>query len=231
MGFSVLGVDDLKVLLLDLDGTLINSEKAFFCSFRDVLEKEYGIVITMEDYKKYELEQNAMLIKKLKEKYIYLNDVSDQDIMSSVYNNYSSFFKKVILEDEARDNFKVLEKLKKIGIKLGLVTTCKKMYLNVLISELELDGLFDLIIAREDVEKLKPDSEAYLKALMYFNTDSSNCLAIEDSKRGVDAAINAGIKTVKVENFTMIKYEYPGSIECYSANGVLKRILKKKTDI
>ena len=147
--------------------------------------------------------------------------------MNNVYNNYTDFFKQVILEDEAKDNFKTLEKLKDRGIKLGLVTTCRRMYLDILIKELKLESLFDIIIAREDVEHLKPDSEAYLKALNYFNIKPNECLAIEDSKRGVDAAINAGIKTIKVENFTMIKYKYSESIECYSANGVLKRILAK----
>ena len=87
--------------------------------------------------------------------------------------------------------------------------------------------LFDIIIAREDVRNLKPDSEAYLKALNFFKVSPNECLAIEDSKRGIEAAINAGIKTIKVENFTMIKYEYSGSVECYSANKVLKKILAK----
>ena len=227
MGLSVLGVDDLKVLLLDLDGTLINSEKAFFSSFQDVLLKQYNINITMEDYKKYELEQNAMLIKKLREQYSFLKDIPDKDIMNSVYSNYTGFFRQIILEDEAKDNFKTLEKLKERGIGLGLVTTCRRTYLDILVKELHLENLFDLIIAREDVEHLKPDSEAYLKALEYFKVSPDKCLAIEDSKRGVDAALNAGIKTIKVENFTMIKYEYPESIECYSANGVLKRMLTK----
>ncbi len=228
MGISVLGVDDLKVLLLDLDGTLINSEKAFFNSFKDVLMNQYNIVITMEDYKKYELEQNALLIKKLKEQYSFLKDISDKDIMNSVYNNYAAFFRQIILEDEAKDNFQTLEKLKAKGIRLGLVTTCRRIYLDILIKELHLENLFDIIIAREDVEHLKPDSEAYLNALAYFEVSPNECLAIEDSKRGVDAAISAGIKTIKVENFTMIKYKYPGSIECHSANEVLKKILIKK---
>lgn len=49
--------DKVQALLLDLDGTLINTEKAFFNSFRDVLNNNYNVLITEEDYKKNELEK------------------------------------------------------------------------------------------------------------------------------------------------------------------------------
>ena len=66
---------NFKALLLDLDGTLINSEKAFYESFKDILKNEYSIDITMEEYKKYELEQNAMLLNVFlnKPRYLVLN--------------------------------------------------------------------------------------------------------------------------------------------------------------
>lgn len=74
-------ISKLKTLLLDLDGTLINSEKAFFNSFKKVLKEKFDLTITMEDYKKYELEQNAKLLFAFREKGI-INNISDKDIMN-----------------------------------------------------------------------------------------------------------------------------------------------------
>ncbi len=46
---------NIKALLLDLDGTLINGERPFALAFIKVLS-EYGINVTLDDYKKYELD-------------------------------------------------------------------------------------------------------------------------------------------------------------------------------
>ena len=73
-----------KALLLDLDGTLINSEKAFFSCFRDVLKEQYGVLITSEEYKKYELEQNALLIEMKRREYDSLKNVTDSEVMQHV---------------------------------------------------------------------------------------------------------------------------------------------------
>ncbi len=58
-----------KVLLLDLDGTLINSEYAFYNCFKDSIYNDCSKEVTFEEYTKYELERNAMLLKYIEEKY------------------------------------------------------------------------------------------------------------------------------------------------------------------
>jgi len=84
MKHNVLELKNIKALLLDLDGTLINSEKAFCESFKNILKDNYGILITSEDYKKYELEQNAMLLKKLRETNLILKNITDEEIMKYI---------------------------------------------------------------------------------------------------------------------------------------------------
>ncbi len=217
----------INALLLDLDGTLINSEKAFFNSFRRVLNDNYGISITMDDYKKYELEQNAMLLKVLRNNFSSIVDVSDAEIMSFVYKDYENSFRKVIVEEEAINNFKLLRELKQKSIYIALVTTCRRYYLDILLDELSLNNLFDIIIAREDVMNLKPAPDAYIKALDYLGLDAECCLSLEDSKRGVDSALSANIPTIKVDNFTSIKYSDDRVIEEESANKVFKKMLKR----
>lgn len=219
-------ISKLKTLLLDLDGTLINSEKAFFNSFKKVLKEKFDLTITMEDYKKYELEQNAKLLFAFREKGI-INNISDKDIMNLIYEDYEHEFKKVILESESIDNFKMLKELKKLKLSLALVTTCRRYYLNILIKKLHLENLFDIIVAREDVLNLKPSSEAYLKSINFLGINKENCLAFEDSKRGIDAAVNCGLQTIQVNNFTSIKYFDDRAINFNSANDALRKILTK----
>lgn len=148
--------------------------------------------------------------------------------MNLIYNDYESEFRKVIIENESIDNFNLLKELKKLGLTIGFITTCRKHYLNILIKELKLENLFDIIIAREDVKELKPSPLAYLKAIETLNLNKDYCLCIEDSKRGIDSAIACGIKTIQVNNFNEIKYIDERTINYESANIVLNNILKIK---
>ena len=216
---------NIKALLLDLDGTLINSERAFYKAFEYILEKYYGVIITKEEYKKYELEQNAKLLEYKRKEYSSLVGIDDNEIYSKLYEEYMNFFEDIIKEKEASDNFEVLKELKGKGMTLALVTTCRWIYLNKLIETYDLSDTFDFIIGRDDVkpELLKPNPEAYLITLKKLGLDPNVCLSIEDSKRGVDAALAAGIRTIKVDNFTEIKYEDDRVESEESANKVLRK--------
>ena len=158
------------------------------------------------------------------------SDIDDKDIMNIVYNNYEDYFKEIIKEEEAVDNFRLIRELKDKYL-LGLITTCRRHYLDILDSEESIYDLFNIVIAREDVERLKPDPEAYLKALKELHLKSDEVIAIEDSKRGVDSSIEASIKTIKVDNFTDIKYRDDRVIEEESANKVLRKIINYKSYI
>ena len=217
----------MKAILLDLDGTLINSEKAFSRCFVDVLNNKYSCNVTLADYKKYELENNALLIDYCKKSGMISNNISDNDIMSIVYDRYEDYFREIIKEDEAKSNFSLLRELKKDYL-LGLITTCRRYYLDILDREENIYELFDIVIAREDVKALKPNPEAYLKALEVLGIDSSEAISLEDSKRGVDSSVLCGIKTIKVDNFTEIKYDNSRTIQEESANKVLKKIASYK---
>ena len=56
----------------------------------------------------------------------------------------------------------------------------------------------DIKVLCEDVEKKKPDPEAYLKVLKLFNCDAKDCIVFEDSLNGAIAAKEAGIEVVAI---------------------------------
>ena len=217
----------IRSLLLDLDGTLINTEKAFAHCYIDILNNKYGAKAIMLDYKAYELEQNGMLILHCQEIGM-IPKVPESEVMEQVYSNYTNYFIKAIQEKEAIDNFELLRKLKEQSYILSLVTTCRRFYLDILNEHQNIYHLFDCVIAREDPVNLKPNPEAYYMALNETGIKNSEGLALEDSKRGIDAAIGAGLKTIKVDNLTEIKYDDPRVIQEHSANQVLRKIYEEK---
>ena len=212
----------IKAILFDLDGTLINSEKAFCNSFISILNDEYNAKITEEDYEKYELKENAMLLKTLTKKGIIKED--HDVIMSKVYMNYEKNFEKVIKEKDVLENIKLIKKMKEKGYIVALVSTSKRFFIDKLLEETDSKNLFSYIVAREDVKNLKPSSDAYLLVLDKLNLKPEECIAIEDSLRGIKSSIGANIKTYKVDEYTTIKFQNNDSTEVHSVRDVLKTL-------
>ena len=57
---------------------------------------------------------------------------------------------------------------------------------------------FKIIVDEDIVSKTKPDPELFLKASESLNILPSDCIVIEDSIMGVEAALKAGMKCIAI---------------------------------
>lgn len=198
---SALPQNKLTTVLFDLDGTLINSEKKFFESFRYIIASRYNYNISYSEYEEHELKQNANLINNLKNNGIISNGESNDKIMSEIYLEYEKKFIDLLDENEVVLNFELLKQLKNKGLKLALVSTSRKKFIDMLLKKLNIEDLFEIVVSREDVTNLKPAPDAYIMALKLLNVSSDSCIAFEDSERGIIASKKANIKTIQVSDF------------------------------
>jgi HAD superfamily hydrolase (TIGR01509 family) len=60
--------------------------------------------------------------------------------------------------------------------------------------------LLDVVVARDDVRKVKPDPELFLLAASRLGSDPRACVVFEDSPNGMRAALAAGMRCVAVPN-------------------------------
>lgn len=65
-------------------------------------------------------------------------------------------------------------------------------------SKISFDEDFSLVLTRENVQNIKPHPEVYLKVLEHFEIEAKDCLIIEDSLIGVEAANHAGLEVVAI---------------------------------
>ena len=198
---NVLPQNKLSAILFDLDGTLIDSEQKFFESFRHVISLRYNYNISYDEYESFELKQNAKLIINLKNKGIIDERESDEIIMRDVYLEYEKKFMDLLDKNEVSLNFELLKQLKNKGLRLALVSTSRKKFIDMLLAKLNIENLFEIVISREDVKNLKPSPDAYIMALNQLNISSDCCIAFEDSERGIVASKKANIKTIQVNDF------------------------------
>jgi HAD superfamily hydrolase (TIGR01549 family) len=94
----------------------------------------------------------------------------------------------------------LLKKLKSKRIKLAIGSSSTKKQIKYVLNKLDIAHLFDSVVGAEDIDHSKPDPEIFLKAAAELNAHPSECLVVEDSKLGVEAAKRAHMKCVGYRN-------------------------------
>jgi beta-phosphoglucomutase len=92
----------------------------------------------------------------------------------------------------------LLRKVKGEGYPTGLATMSYAEQATVVIATLGLGPYLDVIVTRDEVSKPKPDPEIYRLCAERLKVVAGECIVIEDSQPGVEAAIAAGMSCVAV---------------------------------
>ena len=95
-----------------------------------------------------------------------------------------------------------IEEAQKLGLGLAVASSSSRLWVAGHMKRLGLIQHFDAIRTRTDpdVGIGKPDPAVYLAALRSMGVEAREAIALEDSPRGVEAALNAGIFTVVIPN-------------------------------
>ncbi len=94
--------------------------------------------------------------------------------------------------------FEGLEWLKEKGIQTAVVSNGRKKELMTTMEHLKLTPYFNEIISRDDAQAAKPDPLPYLMGAASLGINIQNCIAVEDSPTGLEAALRAEIPAAAV---------------------------------
>jgi HAD superfamily hydrolase (TIGR01549 family) len=180
---------EIKTLLFDWDGTLVDSAMSSYLTFQKALER-CGIVFTWEQFEAHFTPDWHRMYEAvgLEEALWKTADATWKESYPCV--QYS-------LVQGARDT---LATLKKRGYRLGVVTSGSRWRLNDEIRDFGLDGVFDVVICHEDVLKRKPDPEGLLKAAARLECATGCCSYVGDVPEDILAGKNAKMHTVGVKS-------------------------------
>ncbi len=81
---------------------------------------------------------------------------------------------------------------------MAVATSTKRERAVKRLAKANLKDCFDAIVCGDDVVNSKPNPEIFLKAAKKINVNPKNCIVIEDSPMGVEAAYNGGIRCINV---------------------------------
>ena len=101
---------------------------------------------------------------------------------------------------------------------MAIVTTSKRSDFELIHNHRAILQFMAFALTREDYVSSKPDPEPYLLAVERFGAARSECLVVEDSQRGLQAARAAGIDCAVIYNKFTAQHDFTG------ANFLLKSI-------
>ncbi len=101
------------------------------------------------------------------------------------------------------------------GLRLAIATTTAAVNVVALLQTAlgaDWSRYFQIIEDASTAERKKPDPQAYLQALQRLQLPSSQCLAIEDSWNGLQAARQAGLATLITPNSFTVDHDFSGAL-------------------
>ncbi|BAU10026.1 HAD family hydrolase [Leptolyngbya sp. NIES-3755] len=109
---------------------------------------------------------------------------------------------------------RLITEAKQAGIRLAIATTSRlENVIALLETELAPDSpnWFEVIAAGDVVPQKKPAPDIYFYALEKLSLSAANCIAIEDSYQGLQAALASGLKTVITLNAYTRSHDFTGA--------------------
>jgi beta-phosphoglucomutase len=196
----------LKAVIFDFDGVIANTEPVHMRAFQLTLGED-GITLTEgEYYSNYLAYDDKTLFKTvLKDKKITHDETLIHELMERKSGHYESIIK---------DNIEILpgvrDFISKLSVRYRLAIGSGALRREIvdILEFAGIDDYFEVIVSAEDVENCKPAPDVFIEVLRRLNASGSNsgvispdeCLVVEDSVSGVEAALSAGMKCLAVTN-------------------------------
>jgi len=197
----------IKAILFDFNGVIIDDETIQMKAYQDVLSG-HEIALTEELYFGALGMDDKTFVKSM---FTHAKKPLTDPLLDQVLGAKTDLHRQMI-EDELPLFPGVLTFLKAASreFQLGLVSMANLAEVSYVFQRANLTPLFSIVVTTEDATVCKPAPDCYLTGLMKLNELrqqermlpllASECLAIEDSPPGIQAARVAGMKTLGVTN-------------------------------
>ncbi|MFC4987399.1 HAD family hydrolase [Saliphagus infecundisoli] len=179
----------IHAVMFDMDGVLVDSERHWA-----PLENEHILPRTTASGEVTASEISGLNVADL---YAYLIEEYETTIdkreFVALYDEVAEdlYSERATLVDGFDD---LVEMLREREVKISLVTSSPRRWVQLVLDRFGLDGVFDTIVCADDIDGAsKPAPDIYEYAADTLTVAPQRCIAIEDSSHGVQAARSAGM--------------------------------------
>ena len=218
-----MAMKDLKAIIFDMDGVLVDTMPFHYRAWRDTFKK-FGIRVTRKEIYLREGERwNKTFEEILKKHKIRV----DRRIEKAAFEHREKVFKDLFKIRMFKGAEGLLRKLRARHIVLGLVTGTPSRELKRILPK-RVYKMFKAIVPSDEVKHGKPHPEPYLIALRRLKIRPSEALVIENAPNGIKSANRAGIKCIAIETSLPKSYLKAASLVTHSIKELSKFLLRGK---
>lgn len=221
-------VRTVRFALFDLDGTLIDSEDNHYESDRILLSRR-GISFSREDKAAYVGKDIYEMVRRIRANYGLEDDVQ------ALVDEKNALYRKIALASSRLypPMRPLLEGLAERKLPLAVATGSNSAIASEILEVLGVRSFFTHIVSSSEVRRGKPAPDIFLEAARRMNGDPAAAVVFEDTKYGVEAALNAGMTCVALPApgertddplFRKASYLVPGGADALNADDFFRWI-------
>ncbi|MGB8700057.1 MAG: HAD family phosphatase [Thermosynechococcaceae cyanobacterium] len=196
----------LKVVLFDFNGVILDDEPIHAQLIQDLMLAE-NIRCSVEDCQQFCLGRSDRAC--LQDLFHLRGRTVSQDYLSKLLIQKATAYRHRLATYNPLPIFpgvfELIATFQSHHVKLGLVSGALRSEIEWVLHQAHLLSAFEILVTADDIATSKPSPEGYRQAIARFNGHypdlnlvPADCLAIEDSFPGLEAARSAGIPVVGV---------------------------------
>jgi len=215
----------IKAIIFDLDGVIVDTAVFHYLAWKK-LANTMGFDLTEaqnEQLKGISRMESLDILLKIGNKGS-LSTAEKQQLATSKNKWYRENILKMTPKDILPGVMEFLETLKNADYKMAIGSSSKNAgtileriglskNAGTILERIGLENYFDAVVDGTKISRSKPDPEVFLKGAQELNIPPEQCLVFEDAESGIEAAKNAGMKTIgvgKPENLPKADKVIPG---------------------
>ncbi|MFA9463315.1 MAG: beta-phosphoglucomutase [Velocimicrobium sp.] len=185
-----------KALIFDLDGVICHTDYYHFQAWKMIADKlgiSFDETINNRLRGVSRMESLEILLE------TYNGTISEEDkckLTEEKNKRYQQLLKQLSPEKLNKEVKRTLDVLKRSGVKLAIGSSSKNA--KFILSQIGLESYFDTITDGCDIIYSKPNPEVFIKAAQGLKEEPVNCLVIEDSIAGIQAAKAGGMESAAI---------------------------------
>lgn len=196
----------IKGILWDSDGVLVDTEHLFYEANRRLLLM-HGVDLTPRQFLDWFLRDNCgawhlLLEKAYAPEQIPLLREERNQIQENLLKQTQTFAIPGMLPLLARLAAR---------LKMGIVTSATPEHFEIIHRDLGFLQHVEFALTDGSYARSKPAPDPYLLGLERIGLAAEECLVVEDSPRGLEAALAAGLRCIVVRSALSLDYPFPGA--------------------
>ena len=182
----------VSAVIFDMDGVIIDSEPLHTRVVIDMMN-DFGIPISEKEMDRFAGNTNKMLWNTLSSEYSLKLTTQELGQIQHDRNLEMLSRHQNILIPGIKP---LLEYLKNIPLKTAIASSSNMGFIEAVVRQFNLAQYFDLLLSGQEVQNGKPAPDIFIEAAKRLGVSVDQCLIIEDSKNGIQAANSARIKVI-----------------------------------